>query len=231
MTDQDLIRTFEDRTLEPRTPAGETPSIASRMWTASQVAAYLDKRQQQLLKEAAPLVTHHGFSGDANTSLPVDQGQESVQLTPQTIDCIRCALVSYDTNVPPNVAGVLELPRESSWTLDQWQTNWESSQQGTQFYNEGLQTLPGVYLASPPSDKAGLDVVLVETSPTLDNSGIAIGMQDELSPYLLYGALADALGEAGEPNDPMRSKYCEQRWQEGVLLAKMMSNWFMRPSV
>jgi hypothetical protein len=36
-----------------------------------------------------------------------------------------------------------------------------------------------------------------------------------------FGALADLLGGDGPAADPARAAYCEKRWQEGLMLAKM----------
>ncbi len=41
-------------------------------------------------------------------------------------------------------------------------------------------------------------------------------------PYVKYGVMADMLGKEGEGQDVGRAKYCEERFQEGIELAKMM---------
>lgn len=41
-------------------------------------------------------------------------------------------------------------------------------------------------------------------------------------PYVKYGVMADMLSKEGEGQDMVRAKYCEDRFQEGIELAKMM---------
>lgn len=41
-------------------------------------------------------------------------------------------------------------------------------------------------------------------------------------PYIKYGVMADMLSKEGEAQDVKRAQYCEQRFNEGVELAKMM---------
>lgn len=223
ITDENMLRTFQDRTLEPRTASSTTPSMTTTMWTAAQIAAYMSNRQHQLIRESAPLASHYGYSGDADTSLPVSAGSESVTLTGNTVDVLRAAIVEYSS--PGVVVSSVEVPRESSWTLDSWNDAWETQSSTPEFYNEGLISPASVYIGPHSPAAAGLDVILIETAPTLNNTGVPIAVPDELSPYILYGSLADALQGAGEPNDPIRAKYCLQRWQEGVALAKMISTW------
>lgn len=41
-------------------------------------------------------------------------------------------------------------------------------------------------------------------------------------PYIKWGALADLLAKEGEANDPQRAAYCEERFSEGIELARAL---------
>jgi hypothetical protein len=76
----------------------------------------------------------------------------------------------------------------------------------------GLQIIP------PPIDNGTLDLLTVDTSIVT-----SVPIFNDFGWVIKWGAMADLLGQEGEANDPERSKYCQQRWDEGVQLAKIMS--------
>src|SRR6266850_1029962 len=55
----------------------------------------------------------------------------------------------------------------------------------------------------------------------LDN-GQSDWPSDDSTPYVLWGALADLLNHDGPAYDPVRGNYCEQRYQEGIELARLV---------
>jgi hypothetical protein len=54
------------------------------------------------------------------------------------------------------------------------------------------------------------------------NTATVLGIPDDLTPAITWGALADLLGEDGIARDPIRAKYCEDRYQQYVKLARML---------
>ena len=55
-------------------------------------------------------------------------------------------------------------------------------------------------------------------------AGVLLGVPDDFSPYIKWGALADLLGQDGQARDVARSAYCESRWQEGLQIAKVYNS-------
>lgn len=55
-------------------------------------------------------------------------------------------------------------------------------------------------------------------------TGIALGVPDDFAWVVKWGALADLLGKDGPAADQPRAAYCEQRWREGVELARLTTS-------
>ena len=47
-----------------------------------------------------------------------------------------------------------------------------------------------------------------------------MGVPDDFAWVVMWGALADLLGENGPAADPLRAQYADQRWQDGIAMAK-----------
>lgn len=54
------------------------------------------------------------------------------------------------------------------------------------------------------------------------SSATVLGIPDDLTPAIKWGALADLLGKDGLAMDPIRAAYCESRYQQYVQIAQMM---------
>ena len=108
------------------------------------------------------------------------------------------------------------------WALNSFLANWKAA----------TQPLPKVYsisddpplqiqLAPIPSDAGTLEMLTVNTGANLDGSGVLMGIPDDWTPVVKWGALADLLRKDGPARDPARAKYCEDRWSQGIAAAKM----------
>ena len=65
----------------------------------------------------------------------------------------------------------------------------------------------------------------IPTDPT--GLGVDLVVPDEWAVCLKYGVMADMLSKLGRGNDPARSQWAEQLYQEGVLSARLtMAGWF-----
>jgi hypothetical protein len=81
-------------------------------------------------------------------------------------------------------------------------------------------------LAPPPSISGQLDLLTVNASPALDPavSATILGIPDDLTPAIKWGALADLLGIDGQARDSTRSQFCESRYQQYVQLTRLLSS-------
>jgi hypothetical protein len=86
-------------------------------------------------------------------------------------------------------------------------------------------------VSCPPNQPGLFDMILsmagASFSPPTDT---LVGIPDDWTPILMYGAMADVLANAPEGRDSMRAKYCMQRYEAGVK-AMLMLPWLLDASV
>jgi len=76
-------------------------------------------------------------------------------------------------------------------------------------------------LAPPPAVLGYLQMLVVAVGTTLNPAaGVVLGVPDDFSWVVKWGAMADLLGKDSPARDPGRAQYCEQRYQDGVELAR-----------
>ncbi len=77
-----------------------------------------------------------------------------------------------------------------------------------------------------PSAAGEVSLIYTGLSDLLDGTGIYFNVPDDWVPYLKYGVLADMLLKEGRGRDLLRGRYCEQRYQEGIVLAQsLLDGW------
>lgn len=223
VTDFDLMQTFQDRTLEPRT-ATPPAVMTTTMWTTAQLVGFLDYRCKRFLRETGIVVARLGFDGiGEDHSITITPGIEAVKLPQNMVDPLRLAFVNYDAASPPNVVSVQDVPREDFTSLDAYAPDWESNNQPTPMgYTQSITQLLQAFLANPPSDVGGIDLTFVAFSEALTGLGVALNIPPELTPYPLYGMMEDAYSVEGEALNVNMAAYCKVRWDEGIILAKAL---------
>lgn len=81
---------------------------------------------------------------------------------------------------------------------------------------------PSRYLIAPPPNQPGtLNILSINNGATLTAQGVAVGVPDDMTPIVKWGAMADMLGREGPGQDLTRSYFCERRYRMGVELAKI----------
>jgi hypothetical protein len=77
-------------------------------------------------------------------------------------------------------------------------------------------------LIPAPVASGSLDLLVTSAGPTLNpTTGVVLGILDNLSPAVKWGALADLLAQDGPAKDLKRSAYCQQRYQEFVEISRI----------
>lgn len=115
------------------------------------------------------------------------------------------------------------LQPEDFFSLDNQQPDWETTPA----------TRPRVYLqdevpqlvvgTAPPTPKAGVLLATVtKTQANLSNTGVNFAVPDELVHCIKWRALETLLRRSGPAMDVGRADYCRQRWEEGILGARVM---------
>ncbi len=133
--------------------------------------------------------------------------------------------------LPQNVIDVRQmLWKDSAYSL-MWR--FDTFTQGTNPFGSLTPDIPIDYITypnqplvvtlSPPPANAGLvNMLVVQSIPNLDpNTPTLIGIPDNFCWVLKYGILADLYATDGQGQDDARAAYCEQRWAEGIKLARI----------
>jgi hypothetical protein len=210
VTDAALVSVIEYHLLEPATPTAWT---GSGQFTLSDVVTALQRRRDQFLLETGMVLTR-------TTPIvnPVMGGR--VPLDESIITVRRAAFGNSD--------GVTSLHREDVWAFNHFARGWVQQPgrppESPFGYSVGetpplvLQIVPGL------TDRGTLDLVSVSRGTSLNPSGpVLMGVPDDWTWVVKFGALADLLSKDGLAQDPSRAAYCEARWQQGIEIAKTAS--------
>lgn len=127
------------------------------------------------------------------------------------------------------------LTAQDAWMLDNGRAGWEEEEGTPDSYVEDPLEPLQVQLVPIPLASAEGAYMFVKSTPLDPPSGSVVDSNNlfTLENFLLrlpaifswavkYGVMADMLAKEGEANDPQRATYCEQRYDEGVELARLM---------
>lgn len=149
----------------------------------------------------------------------------TVNLVPSIIDIRRVAWV--DT-AGPNSGIYSTLWKSNEWEINSFLPNYVGTGSGEptgdppQVYSVSVTTPNLMQLAPVPTQLGNLEMCVVQTGPTLNitGAGVNVNIPDDFTWAVKFGAMADLLSGDGQAKDLERAAYCEQRYQEGVELAK-----------
>lgn len=196
----------------------ETPnsgvSYGSGLYTSAEVAARLNYRLRDFYKRTKIVTKRDATNYAANAN----QREQNLPL-----DCIDVIRVAYpDTN-----GSVVALMPESIGATDMlvndlWDSNAAVDQPGSySLDNAGVKQLS---FLPPPATARTVDFVYVPQPTTLASTPdtTLIECPDDFTPYLKWGVLADLFGKSGETYDPVRAGICNQLYELGVQMARLM---------
>ncbi len=152
-----------------------------------------------------------GYGGDIST--------DNTQIVVSSGDTITVTFTNTQVPVAPPCGKVLT--RVDTWEMDNGLPDWSSSNSvPIAWYDSNLgQQKVGI---TYPSQNGTIGLLYIQLAAILDGSGIAMTIPDDWTPYVLWGALADLLNHDGPAYDPVRAKYCQTRYDEGVELARLV---------
>ena len=117
------------------------------------------------------------------------------------------------------------------WRDDEWAfstglgNNWMTNT-GTPGYYSIAATRPvELQVAYPPLDVGTLELITTNAGAALNpaTSATILGIPDNFSWVIKWGALADLTVPGGQAEDSLRHKFCESRWRLGVETARMIT--------
>jgi hypothetical protein len=206
VTDTELLNSSAYKLLE-NDGVDAAGTYASSMFTTSQFLTALSNRQQQFLDLTGSIIT-----------------RRSQPTTPQVpryalpSDWIATRRVTYQ-----NIDGdTYALFRADTYMLDNGMQDWMYDFAAPTIFSESALPTQEIEIVKAANDVGTVTLTYTALAATLTGAGVHLAVPDEFAPYILYGALADLLNSDGDGKDLRRSIYCEQRFQQGVELAKLL---------
>lgn len=210
VTDRNLVRDIEYHLLEPATDGSTYTGTA--MFTLNDLRYAIQRRRDQFLADTGCVVTR---STQAVASPP--SGRQ--QLTDTIIDVRRAAWQGaspYDYYTT--------LWREDERLLTAAGSTWNTTSGTPEAFSIMAPPPLQLQLAPPPQASGTLELLTVDSGAALDpaTSATVLGIPDDLTPGVKWGALCDLLSKDGPARDLPRAAYCQQRYEEYVALARLL---------
>lgn len=209
VTDHDLIKQIQYALLEDAT--SQTTWNGTSQFTLSDVINAIQRRRNQFLSDTGIVLTH---STQAASPPPISRET----LTDTIIDIRRCAWLGAS---PFSYYKTMWREDEQSMTYSDLQ--WENTSGTPNSYSVMAPPPLQLQVNPPPIASGTFDLVTVNSGANLTEGGAAtiLGIPDDLTPAIKWGALADLLGIDGQARDS-RANFCETRYQQFVQLARML---------
>lgn len=171
------------------------------LWTQTEVLGFFNQRFAEFLVETGVILTH--------STQAVSAGAISVDLPMDLMDTRRVAW---------NNTGLVRI---DPWALDGGSVGWQTSTGVPYAYIEEPLDPLTIRLVPIPALSGTLDLIYVPVPDAVTSTCAPLPFPNFITPYIKYGVMADMFAKEGEASDPDRATYCEQRYQEGIEMAKM----------
>lgn len=207
LLDSDLIAEIQYHLLEPVDP---TIWTGTDMFNLDQITKTVQRRRDQFLLETAIQLTHDLI----NLPIPTEG---RIVLDEDVVDVRRLEWVT--------TTGMRRiLWRDDEWAANAFTSGWRMAAAAIPSTFSVILTPPlSIQLIPYPSLSGQLDLLTVNSGAILNPlAGVLLGIPDDYAWAIKYGAMADLLGAEGMARDTSRASYCEQRYQQGAELARIM---------
>lgn len=188
----------------------------SGMWTAAEVLGYLNQRQNRFLAATALFWTR------LETDLDLSQNDQEAPS-----DWAATVFIAYKHSD----GTYRELPKMDAAELDLAVPTWPgttTSGRPRGYYEVDGDTLTTYVVPAPTAVASALERYYVALA-TQTGACTPLAVSDEFAPTLKYGVLADMFNKLGPAHNPVLAQACEERWEEGLELGKLMAQegWFV----
>lgn len=140
----------------------------------------------------------------------------------EIIDLIRVAYIDLSNN---NLC--YKLREEDEASLGYNSSNvFVTTKRVPDYYTSALGTLNQIFLYPPPANLGKLEILSIKgiSAQTTISATTVIPLPNNLVPYILFGVLADVFAKDGVSFDLSRASYCEERWNEGIIIGSNYSS-------
>jgi len=215
ITDRDMILQLQYALMENQAISSQSSWLGTEQFTLDDLTQALQRRRNQLLVETGIMLTN---SQPAVPPSPIGR----VPLSENVIDVRWASWVGLSD---AGAAVYRQLQRSDEFGLNAFSRGWALNAGRPTQYSVAITPPVSLQLAPPPNDVGSLDMLSVNAGANFNPSVSAtlLGIPDDLSWVLKWGALADLFGRAGMSQDLLRAQYCEMRWRQGVEIARMQS--------
>ncbi len=213
VTDQTILSEIQRLTLENAGDAGAT--WPSGQWTQAEVLGYMTQRQNRFLATTGLFWTR------AEAAVTPSQANQTAPS-----DWIATIFIARKS-----AAGLYsELPRVDALELDFVLPTWPGATalEPSYYYEIDGNTLTTYLVPIPTQAGQVLERYYVALGTAFDASGVTFDVSDEFVPTIKYGTLAEMFGKVGEGQNLLLAQLCEERWEEGLEMGKLIAQegWF-----
>lgn len=209
VTDRDIIQQLQYALLE--SASSQAAWSGTEMFTYQDLATAVANRRNQFLSDTGIVVNR----SVVNVASPPSGRQALVQ---SVIDVRRAAWLGASPQ-----AYYTTLWREDERLLTAADQGWSVNPGAPENYTIMAPPPLQLQLAPPPSVSGQLELLTVDsTSFDPATAATILGIPDDLTPAIKWGALADLLGIDGIASDLPRSQFCENRYRQYVQLARLL---------
>jgi len=196
------------RLLENGNADANFPTLLTSMFSSQEIIDSMDRVQQAFLLETGCVVrrtTITGITAQPKYDLPADS--------------IRPRRVTWN-DASDNLTRVLT--QEDTWSLDTGAPNWPSDRDIPVAWWETTLPQQKIGVAKTPLNDGTIGLLYVQLATALTGLGVCLVVPDDFTPYILYGTLGELLSSDGDSFDPVRAQYCQNRFDEGVELCRLI---------
>lgn len=183
-------------------------TLLTSMFSIQEIVDSMNRVQQAFLLETGAIVTRTtiaGIVGKPKYDLPADSIRPRRLTWNDASDSLTRVLTQTDT-----------------WDLDTGADHWPSDRDIPIAWWETTLPQQVVAVAKTPTNAGTIGLLYVALATTLTGAGIAFTVPDDFTPYILWGTLSELFSSDGPAFDPVRATYCDQRFQEGIELARLI---------
>lgn len=208
VTDQYLVSQMLYQLIEPQLSGGAW--VGTDQFDLAQVQNALQNRLNRFIGDSGCVLTYilqaSGITPPATRAL----------IQPTIIDMRRVAWLT--------VGGVYStLWRANEWEMNSFLSGWiQNANDPPQVYSMSVTPPVSIQVAPATTESGTLEMLTVNSGATLAlaTATTLLGIPDDLSWGVKWGALADLLSQDAQATDITRAAYCEQRYQEAVQIAR-----------
>jgi hypothetical protein len=215
VTDEQLITEMQLMLLE--NPTGLGPWTGTPQFNLAAMQSTLSKRQNEFIQATrsnmAQLVPIQTLANVQRNYLP------DTVLSPERIRFMPAQTLPNHT-----------LLREDTQSFQYFQNSYNQEPGFPEAWSVASEPVLAFDVDKAPTDPGAYDVIALLSGPQFGSSPSLLGVPDDWSMILKYGALADLLAREPEATDRVRSQYCLQRFTLGIQMMQH-SNWFLQAAI